>query len=538
MANTTQRTIRSGWTASLVLLLAGCTAQLGTGEEGLAHGRQEMRVTVAQLQEGWRADGDWLVSPPLMAPEGASRVGVLLGLDAAGDLPALEARQLRGGAPVGDWVPVEATWSEEDHHVGVAELGAVVDGAQLRIAAEAVDRVRQLRWNAVVPDEGIPMAPAGDGDLGARREALRSELSGLGIVTREAWGARATRCTSRNATKTRMAVHYTVTPSANPERQVRGIQRYHMDSRGWCDVGYHFLVGIDGTVYEGRPLHLLGAHVGGHNTNNIGVSFVGCFHPTCDASWGPRRPPEAMIEAGGRLLGALGDLYGIALDGSHVRGHRDHSGASTSCPGDYLHARIDDMLSIARAGGGSSPTPPPPSGDASCTHSYGGTYAHRACSSGWQCCDGSWSSRGACGGCLCVEESGTTGCTTASDPEPTPEPPSEPPPGDSCTHSYGGRYANTACSSGWQCCDGSWGSRGSCGACFCVEESGTTGCGAEPPEPAGPPAGAGCSHTYGGRYANTACSSGWQCCDGSWRSRGSCGDCYCVEESGTTGCGT
>ena len=55
--------------------------------------------------------------------------------------------------------------------------------------------------------------------------------------------------------------------------------------------------------------------------------------------------------------------------------------------------------------------PPAPSG-ASCTHSYGGTYANQACSPSYQCCDGSWRERGACGECLCVEESGTIGCGT------------------------------------------------------------------------------------------------------------------------------
>jgi hypothetical protein len=379
-----------------------------------------MRVTLGELHEGWRVDGAWLVSPPLMAPEGASRVGVLLSLTAAGAMPALEARPLSGGASAGDWVPVIPTWSEEDHHVGVAELDDVAEGAQLRIAASAADGLTQLRWNAVIPAGVDVAAEAGEADVGATREALRTELTGLGIVTREAWGARGTRCSSRDDAKTKMAIHYTVTPSQNAERQLRGIQRYHMDSRGWCDVGYHFLVGVDGTIYEGRPLHLRGAHVGGQNTGNIGVAFIGCFNSNgCDSAWGPRHPPDPMIEAGARLLGALGDLHGIALDRSRVRGHREHPGQSTSCPGDHLLARLDEMVSVAAGGTPTStdptptapaPTDPPPSG-ASCTHSYGGHYGDTACSASWQCCDGTWRSRGACGACACVEESGRTGCT-------------------------------------------------------------------------------------------------------------------------------
>jgi hypothetical protein len=55
--------------------------------------------------------------------------------------------------------------------------------------------------------------------------------------------------------------------------------------------------------------------------------------------------------------------------------------------------------------------------------------------------------------------------------------------------------------------------------------------------PAPAPSGASCTHTYGGRYANTACSASYQCCSGRWSSRGACGACACVETTGERGCG-
>jgi len=55
--------------------------------------------------------------------------------------------------------------------------------------------------------------------------------------------------------------------------------------------------------------------------------------------------------------------------------------------------------------------------------------------------------------------------------------------------------------------------------------------------PVDPPMGAGCDHSFGGRYAHTACSASYQCCDGAWQMLpGGCGACLCVEESGMTGC--
>ncbi|MEZ4317072.1 MAG: M15 family metallopeptidase [Myxococcota bacterium] len=100
----------------------------------------------------------------------------------------------------------------------------------------------------------------------------------------------------------------------------------------------------------------------------------------------------------------------------------------------------------------------------------------------------------------------------------------------SCSHSFGGEYADGACSAGYQCCDGAWGARETCGACACTEPTGQVGCAPEP-------AGASCTHSFGGQYGDGACSSGYQCCDGAWATRGSCGDCDCVEPSGEQGCG-
>ena len=58
---------------------------------------------------------------------------------------------------------------------------------------------------------------------------------------------------------------------------VRAIQDYHMDSNGWSDIGYSFLVGGDGNVYEGRGWNKVGAHTYGYNSVGYGVCFIGSF---------------------------------------------------------------------------------------------------------------------------------------------------------------------------------------------------------------------------------------------------------------------
>ena len=306
----------------------------------------EVTLSRSAVAEGFTADDEWRVSPPLSAPGGATRVGVLIHLAVPGDMPQLEAAGIDERGATTGFLPLVQTFAEDGSFVAVAELGTTVQTARLRLLASDIDRLDQLVWNAVVPGS------TGDAGLGQVQGALSASLSALGVVSRSAWKAKSTKCTTSDAAKTRMAVHYTVTPSDNPAARVRSIQAYHMDSLGWCDIGYHFLVGTDGSIYEGRPLSLLGAHVGGQNTGNVGVSFIGCFHPSGCSSWPPVQPPEVMLGAGATLLDALSTSLGVPLDETHVKAHRDHAGQSTDCPGDNLYVRIPDLLAM--------PATPPP----------------------------------------------------------------------------------------------------------------------------------------------------------------------------------
>jgi hypothetical protein len=352
-----KRVVLAGLSVTLLLGVTACQSNLGRRRVGDEAYAVDTTVTTADLVANWRREGDYLVSPPNEEESVATRVGILVQLAQDGDLPAFEARATHDGEPEGDWVPLGATYSEGDHHVAIADLGQYATGAQLRVPVDALDAISSVVWSATVPDEPPADAPA---DPGAAVAPLTADLEGLGIVTRAEWGAMPTRCTARDSHRYRMAVHYTDTGSANPDRQIRSIQRYHMDTRGWCDIGYHFLVGIDGRIFEGRPVELLGAHVSGNNTGNIGVSFIGCFHSTgCGGALGPTTPPDVMLDAGGRLLGTLSRLYSIPLDRNAVRGHRDHAGASTDCPGDYLYRRIDQLLSIGASESLGSTAPPP-----------------------------------------------------------------------------------------------------------------------------------------------------------------------------------
>ena len=69
-------------------------------------------------------------------------------------------------------------------------------------------------------------------------------------------------------------VHCSATTEGN-NVTVDTIRRYHIVERGWSDIGYHFVIYLDGSVHAGRPLGKIGAHCTGHNSYSIGICYVG-----------------------------------------------------------------------------------------------------------------------------------------------------------------------------------------------------------------------------------------------------------------------
>ena len=304
-------------------------------------------------------DGQWAASSWLEAPEGATRAGFLVDFKIGVD-PTSLGIQVQGEDADGNdtaWMPAEVTWTETPYAVIRADFGAMVVRARFRLPQALEGIVAYVTWAAVQPE------PEPEGGVAQVQGALSSDLSGL-VNPRSAWKARATKCTGQDGGKYRMAIHHTFTPpaaSGSFEARLRSIQAYHMDTRGWCDIGYHFLVTTDGQVWEGRPLQYIGAHVANSNSGNVGISLVGCFQPggcDVDGGGGAMQPSEALLQGTAAIVQAIANKYGIAVGSSTVKPHRGHPGASTDCPGDSVVSRLPDIYAMAK-GGAAAPAPAP-----------------------------------------------------------------------------------------------------------------------------------------------------------------------------------
>lgn len=71
----------------------------------------------------------------------------------------------------------------------------------------------------------------------------------------------------------KIIIHCTATPEGR-FHDVKDIRRWHL-ARGFNDIGYHFLIHLDGTIETGRPIAKSGAHCSGQNKSSIGISYVG-----------------------------------------------------------------------------------------------------------------------------------------------------------------------------------------------------------------------------------------------------------------------
>ncbi|MFJ7243780.1 peptidoglycan recognition protein [Kitasatospora sp. NPDC098652] len=227
---------------------------------------------------------------------------------------------------------------------------------------------RGLRVELIDPGQGAAAADAKPlPEHAAGPEALAAPRPG--IVTRAGWGAdesiREAGFVYTGAVRVTF-VHHTATATdyacSDAPRIIRSIYQYHVQSNGWRDIGYNFLVDRCGTIYEGRAggvdQPVLGAHTLGFNTNSSGIAAIGTYSsdaPPQELQDGIAKIAAWKLGLTGRQAdgtaqltsGSDGSLYpkGTVVDFDAISGHRD--GFATECPGDALYRRLPAIRDTA-----------------------------------------------------------------------------------------------------------------------------------------------------------------------------------------------
>lgn len=120
----------------------------------------------------------------------------------------------------------------------------------------------------------------------------------------------------------RIIIHCTATPEGR-DHTAADVDKWHKE-RGFSRIGYHWLIQLDGTIEQGRPEHVTGAHAKGRNSDSIGVVYVG----GCDASM---KPKDTRTDAQKAALHCLvQDLKG-RYPKATVHGHNEFD-KGKACP--------------------------------------------------------------------------------------------------------------------------------------------------------------------------------------------------------------
>lgn len=239
---------------------------------------------------------------------------------------------------------------------GMVAVGA--DRIQVRLEGLDVAPVTDAEVMLVAAPEGP--APTATTTATTADGGLQATVARPGMFTRAQWGASEllpyADCEPAYATRLeRFVVHHTAgTNSYNAGDSpaiIRGIQAYHVNGRGWCDVGYNFLVDKYGQIFEGRrggaDKLVIGVHASGQNTGGVGISVLGNYVAVA--------PPAAAVNAITRVVGWKSYLHGVdptatstkgGFTGPMVIGHRDV--ASTACPGSFWNV-LASIASQARS---------------------------------------------------------------------------------------------------------------------------------------------------------------------------------------------
>lgn len=135
---------------------------------------------------------------------------------------------------------------------------------------------------------------------------------------------------------TEIVIHHTATPNVDlkttPER-LRLLRKSHL-ARNFCDIGYHYLIASDGTVWEGVPINLRGSHVKGMNTGRIGISLIGNFEYV--------KPSKEQLATMENVIKSLKHKFRI----KSVKGHRDYS--NTICPSSNVMKELNRCQSLVK----------------------------------------------------------------------------------------------------------------------------------------------------------------------------------------------
>lgn len=122
----------------------------------------------------------------------------------------------------------------------------------------------------------------------------------------------------------KIIIHCSATPEGR-DVTVDDIRRWHKNDFGWTDIGYHYVIHLDGSIHPGRPESTQGAHCSGHNSDSIGVCYIGGLATDCKTPKDTRTPEQCAA------LDWITEDLKTRYPGAKVYGH-NYFNPNKACP--------------------------------------------------------------------------------------------------------------------------------------------------------------------------------------------------------------
>jgi N-acetylmuramoyl-L-alanine amidase len=155
------------------------------------------------------------------------------------------------------------------------------------------------------------------------------------MVSVAQWGGTPANATlARPHTISRITLHHqgvAFPRERDPQQYLRDLQSWSRATKAWIDVPYHYIIDLDGRVYEGRDIRFASdTNTSYDPLGHALIEVVGNFEEV--------EPSAAQLEAVANLMALLAVRYSVPVE--NIRGHRDY--ADTECPGKNLYRYLEN----------------------------------------------------------------------------------------------------------------------------------------------------------------------------------------------------
>ena len=150
------------------------------------------------------------------------------------------------------------------------------------------------------------------------------------IISVQQWGGTpADASLARKHSITKITLHHqgeSFAKGRDPQQYLRNLQTWSRNSRKWLDIPYHYIIDLDGNIYEGRNINFAGdSNTDYDPSGHALIEVVGNFEEV--------EPNQLQLAAVINAMTMLAIKYHVSADA--IGGHKDYSG-QTVCPGKNL----------------------------------------------------------------------------------------------------------------------------------------------------------------------------------------------------------